>query len=227
MGICHEFGPTIQAGCDHPMVANRPDACTCLECGVVCHGKFGGCATVWARGPQRIHWRRPSDTARDAEVTVASARGRVATVPNSAPEVIGREQPGLDDTATAVRRLVAEVGRLRGDIDEQRAMVERLTESLSSDLRGTISAELARSDQAELGEAQQQGVLRRQAAMVQPAQTMDVEALAERIAAELLPAITAQLARTPDTRRAGPDEGAPARSEGPPGGPSPWQDRTA
>lgn len=227
MGICHEFGPTIQADCDHPMVANRPDACTCLECGVVCHGKFVGCATVWDRGPQRIHWRRPSDTARDVEVAGAPAHALVATRPIGTPEVMTRDQAGLDDLAAAVRRLVAEVGRLRGDIDEQRTMVGRLTESLSSDLRGTISAELARSHQAELSEAQQSGVLRRLAAIVQPAQTVDVDALAERIAAELLPAITTHLARPPDTRRDGHDDRAPVPSQGPPGSPSPWQDGPA
>ncbi|GAC1543450.1 MAG: hypothetical protein NVS3B12_31940 [Acidimicrobiales bacterium] len=141
MGICHEFGPTIQAGCDHPMVANRPDACTCLECGVVCHGKFAGCATVWARGPQRIHWRRPSDTAHDAEVAVASARRQVAIVPGGTPEVMAREQPALDDMASAVRRLVAEVGRLREDIDEQRAMLGRLPERIIAELLPGIAAQ--------------------------------------------------------------------------------------
>ncbi|GAC1593556.1 MAG: hypothetical protein NVS3B21_14690 [Acidimicrobiales bacterium] len=138
MGICHEFGPAIQPGCDHPMVANRPDACTCLECGVVCHGKFVGCATVWARGPQRVHWRRPSATA--DEVAAASVPAHLASAPGGAAEEIASEQPALDELAEDMRRLVAEVGRLRNDIDEQRAMIGRLTESLWSDLPGPDQA---------------------------------------------------------------------------------------
>ena len=223
MGICHEFGPTIQPGCDHPMVANRSDACTCLECGVVCHGKFAGCTTVWARGPQRVHWRRPSDEGDAAAATVQGdpLPGRVAD--GMAAEQT--EQTGLEGLASSMRRLIDEVGRLREDVDEQRAMISRLTESLWSDLPGTIAAELARSHQAELSDAQQSGVLRRLAAMVQPPQSVDIDALAQRVANGLLPAITAQLAETSPTRRPGPDQVGPA--PGPPGGQFPWQDRTA
>src|SRR5436305_9777872 len=54
MGWCHEFGPQIREGCGHPMRAGE-SACTCPQCGVVCRGRFTGCAEVWARGPREVH----------------------------------------------------------------------------------------------------------------------------------------------------------------------------
>ncbi len=53
MGLCHEFGSQIRAGCDHPMRAGA-SACSCAECGVVCRGLFDGCPDVWARGPRPV-----------------------------------------------------------------------------------------------------------------------------------------------------------------------------
>ncbi len=50
MGRCQEFGPQISPGCGHPMVAGQ-ESCGCPECGVVCTGRFAGCAKVWAVGP--------------------------------------------------------------------------------------------------------------------------------------------------------------------------------
>lgn len=116
MGTCHEFGPSIQAGCDHPMRADRPDACTCVECGVVCHGKFVGCPTVWARGPQAVHWKPAGpDPGLAARAT-----------PQAAAQMPAPDLPGVDEMASAIRRLVAEVAGLRQDLDAQRATVEGL-----------------------------------------------------------------------------------------------------
>ena len=72
MGLCHEFGSQINAGCDHPMRAGA-SACSCPDCGVVCQGLFDGCADVSARGP------RP--------VTIAATRAvtGVASAPAAAP----------------------------------------------------------------------------------------------------------------------------------------------
>jgi hypothetical protein len=49
VGWCHEFGPQIHEGCNHPMVA-RADSCSCDRCGTVCRGRFNGCPAVWERG---------------------------------------------------------------------------------------------------------------------------------------------------------------------------------
>lgn len=53
MGWCHEFGSQIGDGCDHPMTAGT-SSCRCEQCGVVCEGRFAGCATVWAAGPREV-----------------------------------------------------------------------------------------------------------------------------------------------------------------------------
>ena len=54
MGWCHEFGPDINADCGHPMVADAK-SCKCTTCGVVCTGRFSGCAAVWAAGPRKVN----------------------------------------------------------------------------------------------------------------------------------------------------------------------------
>jgi hypothetical protein len=61
VGLCTEFGPRIQPGCDHPMVAEG-NACACPSCGAVCTGRFNGCAQVWARGPVQLALRSGSET---------------------------------------------------------------------------------------------------------------------------------------------------------------------
>ena len=136
MGTCHEFGPSIQAGCDHPMQANRPDACTCVECGVVCHGKFAGCPTVWARGPQAVRWKPAG-----ADPGHAPMRpGLAARVTPPAPaQMTAPDLPGVDEMASAIRRLVAEVGRLRQDLDEQRATVDSLVADITAEVRLAVS----------------------------------------------------------------------------------------
>ena len=53
MGLCHDFGSQIAEGCSHPMRAGL-ESCTCDVCGVVCEGRFEGCAEVWTRGPHPI-----------------------------------------------------------------------------------------------------------------------------------------------------------------------------
>jgi hypothetical protein len=50
----------ISAGCDHQMIPGA-QSCSCAECGAVCTGKFGGCATVWLRGPRPIAHTQSED----------------------------------------------------------------------------------------------------------------------------------------------------------------------
>lgn len=59
MGWCHEFGSQIAEGCDHPMTAGS-SSCHCEQCGIVCEGKFAGCASVWAAGPREVTLVRPA-----------------------------------------------------------------------------------------------------------------------------------------------------------------------
>jgi hypothetical protein len=73
MGHCYEFETEIQAGCDHPMVA-QADCCVCPDCGARCTGKFNGCAAVWARGDVSV------------ELFAPARRGDVRT-PDRAPDL--------------------------------------------------------------------------------------------------------------------------------------------
>ena len=58
MGWCYEFGPQVGEQCDHPMTAGE-SSCMCTACGVVCTGRFAGCAAVWARGADDVPVQRP------------------------------------------------------------------------------------------------------------------------------------------------------------------------
>jgi len=141
MGTCHEFGPSIQEGCNHPMQATHPDACTCAVCGVVCHGRFAGCATVWARGPQEIQWKPvagPPPTGRAAEGDHAGDAAAIAAVVTAAG-------PVHDDLATAVRRLTDEVERLRDELDDQRLAVGELSETLPALVSSAVREEFQRA----------------------------------------------------------------------------------
>src|SRR5437763_2293043 len=84
MGWCHEFGPQIREGCGHPMRAGE-SACVCLQCGVLCSGRFAGCAEGWARGPREVHVVSPPTTLARRTAVPAQAQRR-------APEGAGAEQ---------------------------------------------------------------------------------------------------------------------------------------
>jgi hypothetical protein len=87
MGWCHEFGPQISEGCNHPMTAGE-DSCYCEACGVGCHGQFGGCPDVWARGPVKIEFSAPpATTGRASRVAATEARAGTPTGPRPTPPV--------------------------------------------------------------------------------------------------------------------------------------------
>ncbi len=83
MGWCQAFGPQIREGCDHSMVAGS-SSCSCPDCGVVCKGKFPGCRSVWAAGPQMVDLRRPRKAGAQAPGLAASNGNRSAEVPTPA-----------------------------------------------------------------------------------------------------------------------------------------------
>lgn len=140
MGTCHEFGPSIQEGCNHPMQATRSDACTCAVCGVVCHGRFAGCATVWARGPQEIQWKPVAGSPSPVRTAVgAHGRDAGAVAPVTAPAAVH------DDLLSAVQRLAHEVERLRDDLDDQRLAVGELSETLPALVSSAVREEFERA----------------------------------------------------------------------------------
>src|SRR4051794_5319601 len=90
MGWCHEFGPEINPGCDHPMVADA-NSCGCVHCGTVCKGRFNSCASVWKAGPVRVTHLRHSPSlviaAPETPEPVPAEQGAVAVEAVPDPEV--------------------------------------------------------------------------------------------------------------------------------------------
>lgn len=118
MGWCHEFGPTIAAGCGHPMVAGS-HGCTCSVCGADCRGRFEGCPRVWERGPHPLPVTpRPPGQPVPA---VPAASDATAPADPAAERVLTR-------TSLAVGRLSREVRRLAAVAD---ALPERIEQAVA------------------------------------------------------------------------------------------------
>jgi hypothetical protein len=90
MGLCVEFGPRIQQGCDHPMVAGH-ECCSCAKCHAVCTGKFSGCREVWARGPIQLDLSPRNSSENEAgagETARPSAKGFLRSDPAAVASVL-------------------------------------------------------------------------------------------------------------------------------------------
>jgi len=127
MAWCQEFGVQIHEGCDHLMAADF-DRCSCADCGVICHGKFPGCATVWAAGPVAVSLRHPPRQlgAPLALPQVASGNGKSLAQPHAAdPEIAAL----LQSLRSEVQALSVKVEGLqaRAEIAEQTAHAATLT----------------------------------------------------------------------------------------------------
>ncbi|TMK82815.1 MAG: hypothetical protein E6G57_16765, partial [Actinobacteria bacterium] len=130
MGWCHEFGPQIREGCGHPMRAGE-SACSCPQCGVVCRGRFAGCAEVWARGPREVHVvSPPAALARRTPTPV-----RVARTPAEQPS--GADQARTEVLAwlqAAFDGLRDELSVLAGGLARQQAVLSDLSENRDSEV---------------------------------------------------------------------------------------------
>lgn len=100
MGWCHEFGPQISDGCDHPMVAGAT-SCTCQQCGAECKGRFAGCVDVWARGPREV-----------------AVRASSASPPSGVAEGIGSDNPAATSGGSGEAGFVRHDNALRLLLDE-------------------------------------------------------------------------------------------------------------
>jgi hypothetical protein len=115
MGWCHEFGPEINPGCDHPMVADAK-SCRCAECGVVCTGRFSGCADVWKAGPREVSFVRPHSAAapkagpRTVSLVRPPSGSRRGTTPAPQP-VVEAEPPTTGVPVEALRTELESVTR--------------------------------------------------------------------------------------------------------------------
>ncbi|MEA2900320.1 MAG: hypothetical protein QOH36_207 [Actinomycetota bacterium] len=102
MGLCHDFGSQIAEGCGHPMRAGLA-SCTCDVCGVVCEGRFEGCAEVWARGPHPILLRAapPADDLLPALGGPRTVNGHQP--PADAPAALDPIRPAIEAGAAVAR----------------------------------------------------------------------------------------------------------------------------
>jgi hypothetical protein len=123
MGWCHEFGPDINADCGHPMVADAK-SCKCTTCGVVCTGRFSGCAAVWAAGPRKVNAVRGSLAQRRLTPVPVDAAVQAPDAPEAQPA------PANDAQVDALRAELASVMRRLDDVQ-----VEAVRTDLASVVR--------------------------------------------------------------------------------------------
>jgi hypothetical protein len=118
MAWCQEFGVQIHEGCDHLMAADV-DSCSCAECGVVCHGKFPGCATVWAAGPVAVTLRHPPPQlgAMPALPRVASGNGKAAAASYPLPSSSAPSYAADSDIVAVLQMLRLEIQALNVKVD--------------------------------------------------------------------------------------------------------------
>ena len=161
MGWCHEFGPQIGAGCDHPMTAAGTE-CHCVTCGVRCEGRFKGCRAVWARGPTevRVVAARPARVADDSLVPEVVADA----APLLTPATMGRAPDEMLQSLTGALEVVgAELRAMRAAIDGNGspkaggpdAVLDRLAE-LVDRLPGRVRT-VVRETMAESGRDERRG----------------------------------------------------------------------
>src|SRR5437868_7819083 len=128
MGWCHEFGPQIREGCGHPMRAGE-SACSCPQCGVVCRGRFAGCAEVWARGPREVHVVAPP--AALARRTAVPVRAQMRTEPAGAEQARNEVLAWLQAAFDGLRD---ELSVLAGSLARQQAVLSDLSENRDSEV---------------------------------------------------------------------------------------------
>src|SRR3954451_20775619 len=141
MGWCHEFGPQIREGCGHPMRAGE-SACSCPQCGVVCQGRFAGCAEVWARGPREVHVVSPP--AALARRTPTPARVSRAPGQSSGTEQAsaGAEQARTEVLAwlqAAFDGLRDELSVLAGGLARQQAVLSDLSDNRDTEVATALT----------------------------------------------------------------------------------------
>lgn len=139
MGWCAEFGPQIGAGCEHPMVAGDA-SCHCVECGVVCSGRFRGCGAVWDRGPvaQTVVRRRPAKApSNGASAPVGTAPAEPTptppVMPTSAPAPpVAATVPPLAASGDRVSAFLMALDDVRSELRALHQAVERQQEFLAA-----------------------------------------------------------------------------------------------
>src|SRR3954470_6721871 len=136
MGWCHEFGPQIREGCGHPMRAGE-SACSCPQCGVVCRGRFAGCAEVWARGPREVHVVSPPNAIARRTVTPVRMGGQPAQEASAGADQARTEV--LSWLQAAFDGLRDELSVLAGGLARQQAVLSDLSENRDSEVATALA----------------------------------------------------------------------------------------
>lgn len=98
MGRCYEFGPVIGAGCEHTMVVpSSGGRCECPNCGVICEGRFSGCAAVIAK-PGYVHALAPP-SARQLHAVETVQPAHAVAESGLAVEVASPDEPSANGHA--------------------------------------------------------------------------------------------------------------------------------
>jgi hypothetical protein len=146
MGWCHEFGATVREGCGHPMTAGE-SSCECAVCGVVCGGKFTGCAAVWARGPREAPLLPPtgSDVLPGPEAPMALALRR-HPLPEPETELLSRASTTAvatvdDDQSGDLQWLREAFEGMRAELRVLRDAVSRQEQTLAVRAEADAAAE--------------------------------------------------------------------------------------
>ena len=178
MGWCHEFGVQVRDGCDHPVTAGS-SACHCTSCGVVCEGRFGGCATVWANGPRQVTLVRPQvlvgrarpappDKGPDAEpepqrhpdAVVSPDDGRVEVLEwlQGAFEGLRAELRVVHEALTRQEKALAALAEADSGIDRLLELAEGLPPRIGRAVSQAVSQAVRQAEVARQAEAASQAV---------------------------------------------------------------------
>jgi hypothetical protein len=177
MGWCQEFGVQVKGGCDHVMVASL-DSCSCAECGVICRGKFPGCATVWAAGPVEVALRRPTKALKvePPVPTSGPTNGKTTHSSEIAPRHVA---------APAANRLSADVialvQSLRAEIQVLNSRIELVQDRADASVEAANAANQALADlPPKLGKAVSAALQQQRGAILN-----DLAALRKQLSADL------------------------------------------
>ncbi len=129
MGWCGDFGCTINAACDHRMIAG-PRSCSCDTCGVVCGGKYAGCKEVWAVGPRPGPRVRPAFPGRaNAGAGARTGEASMAELALPGPAIRLPAGDGIDRIQTSVEGLRQEMHNVLTMLSQQQAILAMLVEA--------------------------------------------------------------------------------------------------
>ncbi|HEX2273781.1 MAG TPA: BTAD domain-containing putative transcriptional regulator [Acidimicrobiales bacterium] len=161
------------------------EACTCSVCEVVCTGRFGGCADVWARGPQPVHIVELEPTPPSPEEVPEPVMDEA---PPPEPEEAQAPPPAPGrDPATEVLLW------LRGEFDYVNGQIQALSDRLARQEAAVRAVAETRQEELEVSLAELEGCaaqLRNEAAGLREMRAHLAQSLPQLVAEAAAPAVT-------------------------------------